>query len=554
MNDIIEIQQVFKTILKRWWLLALLLPLGVAGGYSLSRTQTPVYQATATVLVGPLFQASDLNRQDLLTSQLIATTYTDLVPREPVLSKVVESLGLKESWRQLKKQITVEQVRDTQLVQITVENRSPEAARRIADEIVRQLIALPSDLNSEQNNEELVFAQNQMETLKGRIDTGNSRLTALENGIITASSPEELAALQSERDTLQSLVTSWENNYTQLLVFLGNQKAPNTVSLIEPAQPTPSPVRPSVRLYLAVGGVFGLFLALLSIFLLEYLDDTLNEAEEFARESGLPVIGKISALSWFQKKERGVVVANQPRSPVAEAYRSLRANLEFAGAQAPLKTVLVTSCEMGVGKSSVAANLAAILAQNDKKVVLVDADLRKPRLHEMLGLPNQVGLSDVLQNRVDVAGALQAWSDRRVRVITSGEAPGNPAELLSSRRMSSVLERLGEGADVVIIDSPPSVVSDALVLAAKVDGVLLVVRPGRTRRRYLQPFLEHLERAEARAIGVVMNRVPHSRSDLYGRYPYGGRGASLGVKLPLHKGEQVQKLGDADEEAFGLRY
>ena len=555
MNDIIELHQVIKAILRRWWLLALLIPLGAMSGYAVSQAQTPIYQATTTILVGPLFQATEVDRQDLLTSQMIALTYTDLVNREPILQKVVVDLNLNESWRQLKKQIKVEQVKDTQLIQITVENRSPQTAQLIADDIVRQLIAFPGSQNNDTNSEEVQFAQSQLETLQGRIASGNSKLVELENEIIAANSPEELASLQNEKDALQSLITSWESNYTQLLVFLGNKKAPNNVSIIESAQATPSPVRPSVQLFILVGGMVGLFLALVLIFLFEYLNDALENAEEFSQQFGLPVIGLIGKIHWYKRQKNDVYVSHKPSSPVAEAYRSLRANLEFAGANQHLKTILVTSCDTGVGKTSVATNLAAILAQGDKKVILVDADLRKPRIHEIMGLSNELGFSDILQNRVDPTDALQAWGDGKVLVVTSGPQPPNPSELLSSRKVETVLNRFKQRADLVIIDSPPSVVSDAMILAAKVDGVLMVVQPGRTHKRFIQPFLEHLERAGARMVGVVMNRVPQKGKGYYGNYLSNSRRYSISSWISGRgKGDEVHKPADQEDKAIGLRF
>jgi succinoglycan biosynthesis transport protein ExoP len=185
-----------------------------------------------------------------------------------------------------------------------------------------------------------------------------------------------------------------------------------------------------------------------------------------------------------------------------------------------LKTTLIASAGTDDGKSSVAANLAVVLAQGEKRVFLIDADLRKSSIHTYVDLPNQIGLSDLFRNGADVFKAVQAWGDHWIGVITGGDSPPNPAELLGSKKMDNILARLGEKADVDVIDSPPFIVSDALMLAAKVDGVLVVIRPGHTRKKIALAMMEQLNRADARILGVVLNRIPHRGAEYYGGFLY----------------------------------
>jgi succinoglycan biosynthesis transport protein ExoP len=228
---------------------------------------------------------------------------------------------------------------------------------------------------------------------------------------------------------------------------------------------------------------------------------------------------------------------------VAEAYRMMRANLEFADIDKSLNTILITSGDTDEGKSSVSANLAAILAQGGKKVTLLDADLRKPGIHEIIALPNKSGLSNVIRNEIDVPQVRQVLEEENVSVITSGAAPPNPSELLSSKRMEKILNELKQDSDVVILDSPPFVVSDSLMLAAKVDGVVLVVRYGFTRRKMFRSIIDQLDRAGARVVGVVMNRVPQ-RNGYYGAYQY-----KTAYYSDNHSGE-TEELETAEQKPF----
>jgi succinoglycan biosynthesis transport protein ExoP len=521
MDDFIELRRVVIIVLRRWWLIVLLTALAATLGYTISRRQAPVYRATTTLLVGQVLQSTNLDRQDILTSDLVALTYSDMIRRQPVLQGVIDSLGLTQTWQQLKGQLRVELVEGTQLIQITVEANSPQTAQMIADEVARQMILFsPVKSGNEENEKVRLFVQQQLENLQARIESGQQRLAAVESEMVTTESAERLSELQSEANTLNNLITDWENNYTQNLVFLNSGQSPSQVTVIEPAQAGSKPVRPQIFMFVIMGGGVGTSLALGLIFLLEFLDDTLKTPEDIARLIGLPVIGFIGDTREFGEFENGTIVSKHPRSPIAESYRSLRANLEFASVDKPLKSILITSCDTGIGKSSISANLAVVIAQSERRVILVDADLRRSSIHELIGVPNSIGLSDIFRNGIEISDTMQVWEKENVRVITSGSSPPNPAELLGSKKMDEILARLQEITDVVIIDSPPFVVSDALPLSAKVDGVLLVMRPGVTRKKYTQTMMDQLDRAGARVVGVVLNRFPHKGPDYYGDYQY----------------------------------
>jgi capsular exopolysaccharide synthesis family protein len=221
-----------------------------------------------------------------------------------------------------------------------------------------------------------------------------------------------------------------------------------------------------------------------------------------------------------------VVVLAEPRSAAAEAYRTLRTNIQFASVDKPLRRLLLTSAGPDEGKSTTVANLAVAMAQADVKVIAVDCDLRRPSLHELFHLPNAQGLTSVFLGRAGGpdAGApfeppLQATAIPGLSVLTSGPLPPNPAELLASSRMDAVLEALGARSDVVLLDSPPVVaVTDAAVLSAKVDGVLLVVGAGIVKRDVARKARSLLEAVHANVLGLVVNNVPNDSDSVV---PYG---------------------------------
>ena len=188
-----------------------------------------------------------------------------------------------------------------------------------------------------------------------------------------------------------------------------------------------------------------------------------------------------------------------------------------------MKIILVTGSEAGDGKTTIATNLAAIFAQEGKRVMLLDCDLRRPRIHKFLGIPNRIGMADLFRDSLALDVVIQQWansSTTSISVITSGRLPPNPTELLGSQKMDRILAEIASRVDVVVIDSPPSMVSDAQVLAAKVDGVLLVVQPGKTHIDAARATREQLDRAGARVVGVVFNRIPRQHGYYYGGYRY----------------------------------
>jgi non-specific protein-tyrosine kinase len=255
----------------------------------------------------------------------------------------------------------------------------------------------------------------------------------------------------------------------------------------------------------------GFLVAMMIVVLREALDDTLKTPKEITQRFNIPVLGVINRYPSTQKNPIALV---EPRSPTAEAYRALRTNVNYTGVDRPVRVILVTSSEPGEGKSTTISNLAVVMAQNGSRVILVDCDMRHPRLHAYFKLPNRVGMSTLFAHLEAFIGACQSTSVPGLSVITTGALPPNPAELMSSKTMQAILGVMRQTADIILIDTPPVLaVTDAAALAPSVDGVLLVAQPGKTRSSAFRQTLDQLKQVNARVLGVVLNNVvTHGKS------------------------------------------
>jgi len=253
------------------------------------------------------------------------------------------------------------------------------------------------------------------------------------------------------------------------------------------------------------------------------MDDTVKTPADIERAMKLTTLAGISRIAGATPAEK-LVTISYPKSPISEAYRVLRTNLQFSSLDRPVKTIVVTSPNPVEGKSTTAANLGVVMAQAGKRVIVVDADLRRPTMHRLFGLDNREGLTTALVTDTPVLdGHLQATGIDNLRVLSTGPLPPNPSELLGSRRMATLIERLKEEADIVVFDSPPSLaVTDASVLATQADGVLMVTDAGRTRRGSAEQSAVRLRQVGANLLGVVLNRLRSGGGGYYYYYYYHG--------------------------------
>ena len=284
-----------------------------------------------------------------------------------------------------------------------------------------------------------------------------------------------------------------------------------------------SPVSPRTTLNVALGAALGLLLGLLLAALREVLDISIRTSEALRDFGQAPVIGVINLDS--AAKRAPLVVGDQAHSIRAEAFRQLRTNVRFLDAADPVRVLAVTSSVASEGKSMTSANLALVFAEMGVKVLLVDADLRRSRVADYLGIEGMVGLTDVLVGRAELDNTLQSWGSHGLVVLPSGSTPPNPSGLLGSPAMHNLIDDLRVRFDIVILDTPPVVpVTDAAVVATYVDGVIVVFRHGKTRRTHLATSLRLLRGVNARVLGFVLNMKPLKGRDAsgYGQYGYSG--------------------------------
>ena len=285
----------------------------------------------------------------------------------------------------------------------------------------------------------------------------------------------------------------------------------------------PKPVRDSI-----LAGVLGLLVAVGLATGMEALDDTVKTRAELRKATDLPVLGVIPTTpSW----DADTVSFQAVQPAAAEAFRALRTSVQLLGVDRPIRTLQVSSAGSGEGKTTIVANLAVVLAQMGQRVVMVDADLRRPRLHEIFGLSNTTGVTSVLAGDVPVLEAVQpAGPQDNLTLLASGPPPPNPSELLGSKKMAQLIFTLGDHFDLVIIDSPPVLaVTDAIVITTWADATVLVCRAGRTKRKLLQTTLEVLRQAEAPLAGTVLIRASadeDGRSKYYAYYQQAGQAAA----------------------------
>ncbi|TDW30574.1 polysaccharide biosynthesis tyrosine autokinase [Cryobacterium psychrophilum] len=296
------------------------------------------------------------------------------------------------------------------------------------------------------------------------------------------------------------------------------------------------PVSPNVPLNIALGFLVGLALGVGIAVLRETLDTRIRNERDVEQVTDVPIIGGIV----FDPKaqERPLIVHVDPRSPRAESFRTLRTNLQFLDVERADRAFVVTSSIETEGKTTSGANLAIALADSGSRVLLVDADLRRPKLADYMGIEGVVGLTDVLIGKAELKDVIQPWGRAQLFVLPAGHIPPNPSELLGSARMTHIIAEFNRAFDVVIFDSPPLLpVTDAAVLAKNVGGAIVIVAAGRTHKNQLQGALAALSNVGAPVSGVVLTMLPTKGPDAYGygNYGYGyGYGSDLEANSPAN--------------------
>lgn len=535
-----ELQDYITPLRRWWWLILASVVIATLSAYLATRDLPPVYMARATLLVGTALKSSNATGDTFGATRPLATAYAEIGRREKIAAAVMSKLGLEEM-----PDYDVNPSVDGQFIDIAVTDTNPELASAVANEIAEQLILQTPSGDQSQDAEVQAFVNQQLrETQQSIIDT-KAEIRAKEASLGSISSASALEATKGEIQTLEQRLEALQTRFASLMSST-REGATNRLEVFEKAA-LPDirfPVGPNIRLIILLAAMGGLVLSVGAAYVIEFLDDTIKSTDEVARLFPFPTIGFLGELE--RGKDGALSVADRPRSSFAETFRSLRTNLEFASVDRPLKTLLVTSAMPGDGKSSTAFNLALIIAQRGKKVVLIDADLRKPKIHTLLGVPNRDGLSDLFLGQVSVQDVIRPWRVDNLSVITSGTPPPNPTELLGSKRMEQILAELNGLFDMVIVDGPPFFVADSWVLSSKMDGVLVITQPGHTRKSAARAMVEQIRRVSAPVIGVAINRLnrvatPDSRYT-YLSYYYNHENEKLPKKRELNKGRDIPWL------------
>ena len=476
---------------RKWWVISMTLA-GLAVSLGLSLTEPDQYSATAQVIVQASTASTALGAVPQPVTATQVQTLLLLVTGAPVQQAVRRELGSAPG-------VTATEVGQTNAIAITAISRTPATAARIANTYAR------------------AFVRNQVSVAITTMTAAESQLKAHIRSLRKQITTERAASAGSAQ---VSALVNQEGVLSQQLAQLQIDAAGNTapVMLESPAQVPTAPSSPKPREDAALGLIAGLMLGLGAAFLRDNLDDALLTQESAEDAAGAPVLATVPLVPSWKRRDRPLVISiTNPTSPAAEAYRSLRTSLQFAGQERELRTILVTSPASEEGKTTTLANLGAVFAQAGKQVVLVSCDLRRPRLGKFLGVDESAGLTTVLLGQHTLAQVVQpVQGDRRLCVLPSGPPPPNPAELLSSQGAREIFATLRESFDVVLIDSPPLLpVTDAVLLSRQVDATLIVVAAGQTRRGELRRAADKLEQVSAPVIGVVLNEVTRLGSTGY---------------------------------------
>ncbi|WP_396643224.1 polysaccharide biosynthesis tyrosine autokinase [Microbacterium sp.] len=446
----------YARIFRRSWLLiALVTVLGIVSGWALAASTTPTYSATSAAFVASETGGSlnDLTQGNAFTERRV-NTYANLVTEPIVTESVIEDFNLDMSPSAFASKVSVSIPVDTTMLEVTVTDTSPSVASSIANALITSLSTVVANIET-------------------TAVTG-AQLDANGNPILDAS---------------------------------GNPAAatpPVKITQVRFAEVPSSPISPNLPLNLVIGLIAGLALGVLAAILRDLIDTRIRSVEDVEAVTSAPIVGAIPQAT---KRGGALIAEDDPGSPAAESFRILRTNLQFLDIAGPA-TFVITSPGSGEGKSTVATNLATSIAANGVRVLIVEADLRRPGVHRNFGIEGGAGLTDILIGRVELADVVQSGGSPNLSILAAGRIPPNPSELLGSQQMRELMKQLEERYDVVLYDTPPVLpVPDAAILSRSVGGVLLVAASDRTRRDAIRGAVASLQKVNAHISGIIVNRL-----------------------------------------------
>ena len=479
--------------------------LGALFALVVSQFLPPTFEARVIVQVGQATEGNSDDLNSLQVSQRLSQTYAALAVTNSAATDVIESLDLDTVPEDLLEHVRAEAPLDSTLLTITVDDPDAAQAAAIANAFAERMVLLDVSDQGQAYEEMLGFVEADLRAIRTQIATTEARIADLQD------LEEPTAAQLGELTARESQVATLRSTFATLLQLSTTGRSAGQLAVADPATIPPAPISPRVALNVLLGAALGLVIGVVLAYTRRRLDDTVRTPEELELEIGTPVLGTIVQMPGEAKRGLTYRLATvlYPRSPAAEGFRHIRTGTEFASLDNGLRTLLVTSAMPGDGKTTIAANLAVAFAQAGRTVCLVDADLRKPEVHNLFRVANDAGLADMLAGgETTFQAATHPTEVEGLRVLTSGPVPANPAELVASPRMRSILAGLAKEVDLVVLDSPPlQAVTDAAILASISDGTILVVAAGKTRRALAVRAVETLSRVGARTLGTVLNGV-----------------------------------------------
>jgi Mrp family chromosome partitioning ATPase/capsular polysaccharide biosynthesis protein len=553
---------------QRWVIIEAVVVVALLAGV-FSALQPSTYRATAKVIL----RADDLSEADSTAYYYDADRYvalqSDIVKSHAVLDAAAADLDIRDRGA-LARKVSVTQKAATDILEVSATDRRPEEARDIANAVANAYIDNRTDDALGNLEEVATQLDEQLAALRSQIGDYDARISqrAAEAAITGAAVRDDVLEAAREAASLQYQTVFGRQQELQVDIGLKRSGATLLAEAGTPRVPNGSgPLRSGV-----IGGVVGLLLGLGIALLREQLDDRAKSRAELEQATKLPVLAELP-VDPPSAKGSFLATRDAPLSPLAEATRSLRTSLHFLGVDEPLRRIVVTSASPGEGKSVVAANIAVAYAQAGFRTVLVSADLRRPGVERLFDVPpNPRGLSDLIADvgvglvRTAVAegreaqgrnssgdgralafaarpqDALLPTAEPNLRLLPAGSVPPNASELLASPHATEILDALGAEADVVVLDTPPTLpVTDAAVLAAKSDGVVLVAVPGETMRSAAARAHETLDTPQVRLLGLVLNK---SREAGRSAYRYGNEAA--GPATRRRRGSTLVRTGASD--------
>lgn len=503
----------------------------------------PLYKATATLLIdleSPNVLTTtgmvELQHQDYYSYKEYFQSQVEIISSYGLAKKIFDEFGLgdkpgyrraKEPVKKFMKTIKVEPVRDTRLLRLSVENRDPELAAKMANRIAQLYVM--RNLYYISKNELMNLFKNEYLKLEAK----ESDLAK----VYKAGHPEMVKLKEEMADLSEKIEQEKQSqfNYNNIETYLGKDSQhtlaglkANNVSIQDPAEKPVIPVSPKRRLNFILSLLVGAFGGIGLAFFLEYLDDSARTVEDIERVVKWPFLGNIPDIGTkddLKEIEKDIFVHIRPKDPAAEVYRIVRTRIIFSSTEEhPLKSILITSPGPQEGKTMTLCNLGIALAQNQKRVLLVDADMRKPRLHEVFNKPNDTGLSNYLVGQSGFRDCIQKTDIENLSLTAGGVLPPNPSELLAGHRMIDFIAKAKADFDFVLFDSPPvGMLTDAVIISRAVDGTVVVIESGKTSKSILSRIHQLLDDTKARVVGMILNKASLNNGSYYYYSSYYGK-------------------------------